>query len=66
MNGLWRLSKTYDEHMDEFKISIWAITGGCDQEWSIQEVHFDLRSNVGRLYSPTTDEKINLLMVINA
>ncbi len=53
VNGLWRLRKTYDDHISELKIGIWAITGGCDEEWSIQEMHFDARSNVGKYQDMT-------------
>ncbi|KIN05369.1 hypothetical protein OIDMADRAFT_116473 [Oidiodendron maius Zn] len=51
VNGLWRLQKTYDDHYDELEVSVWAITGGCDEEWSTQEMRFKARSNVGKEYS---------------
>ena len=63
MNGLWRLQKTYDDHYDELEVSVWAITGGCDEEWSTQEMRFKARSNVGMFYSWTTNGTINSLIV---
>ena len=46
INAIYRLSMTYQP--DTFRASIIGIHGGCDQEWSVQEVNFRVTANVGK------------------
>ncbi|KAF2215733.1 hypothetical protein CERZMDRAFT_94129 [Cercospora zeae-maydis SCOH1-5] len=54
VNSMWRLFKTYDDHIDEHTNNLLAISGGCDEEWSTQETVQDIRSNVGKKYTIMT------------
>lgn len=49
INGLYRLNNCirgrYPEH---YRIKLQAIHGGCDQEWSVQEILFQGKANTGQ------------------
>lgn len=51
-NAFWRIGTCIAETYPElFKIELLNIHGGCEEEWSVQEVKFSGRANNGIYYS---------------
>lgn len=51
VNALRRVAIVGSEHGDKFRVIPKAIHGGCNQEWSVQEMNFQGLSNSGLLTS---------------
>ena len=51
VNALRRLAVTQSEHQDLFRVKLIGIHGGCNEEWSVQEIQFFSRTNTGKLQS---------------
>ena len=47
VNALRRVALVGSEHPDKFRVIPKAIHGGCDWEWSVQEMNFQGLSNSG-------------------
>lgn len=47
VNALRRVAMCFSEHEDKFKVHPQAIHGGCEYEWSVQEVQFNGVMNNG-------------------
>ena len=47
VNALRRVSITASEHPDAFRVNPMGIHGGCNEEWSVQEMNFKGRANSG-------------------
>lgn len=51
VNAFWRIGTCITEVYPElFKITLLQIHGGCNEEWSVQEVRFEGRANNGMSY----------------
>nr|QTE75988.1 ZopL4 [Diffractella curvata]BBU42022.1 putative hypothetical protein [Diffractella curvata] len=50
VNALRRVALVGSDHPENFRIIPKAIHGGCDQEWSVQEMNFQGISNSGTLF----------------
>lgn len=48
VNALRRVSVLFFDHADKFKIHPQAIHGGCNRQWSVQEIQFKGVMNSGR------------------
>ena len=48
VNALRRVSITASEHPDAFRVNPMGIHGGCDEEWSVQEMNFRGTANSGK------------------
>ena len=51
VNALRRVSITASEHPDAFRVNPMGIHGGCDEEWSVQEMNFRGQANSGEYQS---------------
>ncbi|XP_014553697.1 hypothetical protein COCVIDRAFT_54695, partial [Bipolaris victoriae FI3] len=52
VNALYRLNNCIRlKYPNEYRIELQYITGGCDQNWSVQEVLFSGRANNGENWS---------------
>lgn len=48
INAFWRLTNCFlAVYPEEFEVTLLHIHGGCDQQWSVQEVLFHGRANNG-------------------
>ncbi len=47
VNALRRVSITASEHPDAFRVNPMGIHGGCNEEWSVQEMNFKGQANSG-------------------
>nr|ANF07282.1 ketosteroid isomerase-like protein [Paecilomyces fulvus] len=51
INAFWRLTNCFlAVYPEEFDVTLLYIHGGCDQQWSVQEVLFHGRANNGRTF----------------
>ena len=48
VNALRRLALTISEHQDVFHVKLIGIHGGCNEEWSVQEIGFRATTNSGK------------------
>ena len=48
VNALRRVAVAGSEHLDAFRVNPMGIHGGCDEEWSVQEMNFKGLSNSGK------------------
>ncbi|EED15406.1 conserved hypothetical protein [Talaromyces stipitatus ATCC 10500] len=52
VNSLWRLNNCLKDAKVDAKL--WAIHGGCDQAWSVQEFYFNATTNKGQPWELTS------------
>ena len=58
VNALRRVSITASEHPDAFRVNPMGIHGGCNEEWSVQEMNFKGQANSGKLNVPLAFQQL--------